>query len=266
MRILIKLLKDLLRKNKLNDTCSGGVGSFLLFNLVYAYFLYLKRDQNSDKKKLTYNISYFKKNDSKNFSKADKNSDNFSIRFNKKNQNIDSCDEDSYLILTDDDTNSHLSALNDGFNYNKFSYNDFACKDNLELETNYENDNFKENENQYTEDSIENNDNKNIYDNVGKLFIGFLRFYGFEFDYDKFGISNLDEGRFFLKSENIDMKYSDSMIWVENFTDKTHNISRGTKKFPIVLQYFKRIFYYLKTTEIESSDKKLVEHLANLVY
>ncbi len=29
--------------NNLNETSSGGVGSFLAFNLVYAYFLYLKR-------------------------------------------------------------------------------------------------------------------------------------------------------------------------------------------------------------------------------
>ena len=48
MRILIKLIKYILRMNHLNETCSGGVGSFLIFNLVYAYFLYLKRNEKGN--------------------------------------------------------------------------------------------------------------------------------------------------------------------------------------------------------------------------
>jgi len=46
MKIIIKLIKYILRINCLNETHSGGVGSFLIFNLVYAYFLYLKRISN----------------------------------------------------------------------------------------------------------------------------------------------------------------------------------------------------------------------------
>ena len=41
LRPVIMLTKYLLRINKLNDTFTGGIGSFLVFNMIYAYYQYL---------------------------------------------------------------------------------------------------------------------------------------------------------------------------------------------------------------------------------
>eukprot|EP00340_Litonotus_pictus_P011694 CAMPEP_0170535868 /NCGR_PEP_ID=MMETSP0209-20121228/101835_1 /TAXON_ID=665100 ORGANISM="Litonotus pictus, Strain P1" /NCGR_SAMPLE_ID=MMETSP0209 /ASSEMBLY_ACC=CAM_ASM_000301 /LENGTH=403 /DNA_ID=CAMNT_0010837175 /DNA_START=1613 /DNA_END=2824 /DNA_ORIENTATION=- len=45
MRKLIYVLKYFLRQRQLNDAYSGGVSSFLLFNLVYAFFCYYIKSQ-----------------------------------------------------------------------------------------------------------------------------------------------------------------------------------------------------------------------------
>lgn len=284
MRILIRLLKDLLRKNNLNDTCSGGVGSFLIFNLVYAYFLHLKRNYTKEKSQ---NSSKSLNNFINPTTENKNNSNNFSLKFNKAKTNYYSSDDDSYEILTDEGTNSNPLSSNSDVYFNdssiKFGNNGSKVNvNNEEFSGYFENKSSEEKDKMDLEDAKESqikiNDNNALnvgteekekeilYGNVGKLFLGFLKFYVFEFDYDKFGISNTGEGKFFLKKLNADMRYSDSIIWVENITDKTHNISRGTKKFPTVLGFFRSIYYNLKAKKPESLDNNLMEKIANLSY
>jgi len=285
MKVLIKLIKLLLRKINLNDTCTGGVGSFLVFNLVYAYFLYLKRSQKNQ------NPKAFESKKSQNLTKTNSSnsSNNFTLKFKENIKNYFSSDEDSYDVLTDDNSNSNFSQKNEEDLLNCSTKNSSFLKDmNLDFtEKNKRNGIIDNNDSDYFENecdsdhmeienygkSYKNNifikknltdENILLFGNLGDLFLGFLKFYVFKFDYNKFGISNINEGKFFVKSLNKDMKYSDSMIWVENFTDKTHNISRGTKKFPIVLNYFKKVFYYLKSKSSESLPKNLIEYLFNL--
>ena len=48
LRILIIFLKFFLKERELNDTYTGGLSSFCLFSLVYAFFLYFKKEYNED--------------------------------------------------------------------------------------------------------------------------------------------------------------------------------------------------------------------------
>ncbi len=56
IRPIIVLLKHLLRSNGLNDSFTGGMGSFLVFNIVYAYYQYL---HNSELIKHDFNLGSF---------------------------------------------------------------------------------------------------------------------------------------------------------------------------------------------------------------
>jgi len=287
MRVIIRLLKDLLRKNNLNDTCTGGVGSFLLFNLVYAYFLSLKRNYIKEK---SFN-SNKSQNNSINPQENLRSSNNFSLKFNKSKANRYSSDDDSYEILTDEGTNSKPVSSNGDLYFNDSShklgnnptksnpfdkeywgYFDNKCSEEKEDDVMDLEDKkgsrpkINKNYNTTIDMTSEEKENEILYGNVGKLFLGFLKFYVFEFDYEKNGISNRGEGKFFNKRQNTDMKYSDSIIWVENITDKTHNISRGTKKYHIVLNYFRNVYYNLKAQKPESMDKYLMERIANINY
>ena len=48
LRILIIFLKFFLKERELNDTYTGGLSSFSLFSLVYAFFLYFKKEYKED--------------------------------------------------------------------------------------------------------------------------------------------------------------------------------------------------------------------------
>ena len=113
--------------------------------------------------------------------------------------------------------------------------------------------------------STEEDENQFLYGNLGKLFMGLLKFY-IEFNYDTYGISNIGEGQLFLKTFNTDIEFSSSMIWVEDFTDKAVNISRGTRQFASVLIYFQKVYFTLQEQKPESMGKNFVEQIANLKF
>ncbi len=48
MKPIILLLKYFLRQKQLNQTYTGGISSFCLFSLVYAYILYLNKEKDNN--------------------------------------------------------------------------------------------------------------------------------------------------------------------------------------------------------------------------
>jgi non-canonical poly(A) RNA polymerase PAPD5/7 len=50
MRPIIYVLKYFLRQRKLNESYTGGISSFLLFNLLLAYVQYLSKENNFTEK------------------------------------------------------------------------------------------------------------------------------------------------------------------------------------------------------------------------
>jgi non-canonical poly(A) RNA polymerase PAPD5/7 len=127
---IIILLKFFLRQRDLNETFTGGISSFLLFNMVYAYLQYLLRDKNQSEEKMN----------------------------------------------------------------------------NM---------------------------------NLGSFLLGFLKFYGFEFNYKELGISIRDGGRFFKKYER-NYPYNDNLCF-ENFQEISIDIGRAAYQFPIVRELFQDV-------------------------
>jgi len=127
---IIILLKFFLRQRDLNETFTGGISSFLLFNMVYAFLQYLLRDKNESEEKLN----------------------------------------------------------------------------NM---------------------------------NLGSFLLGFLKFYGFEFNYKELGISIRDGGRFFKKYER-NYPYNDNLCF-ENFQDTSIDIGRAAYQYPVVRELFQDV-------------------------
>jgi len=50
MRPIIYVLKYFLRQRKLNESYTGGISSFLLFNLLLGYVQYLSKEEGLDRK------------------------------------------------------------------------------------------------------------------------------------------------------------------------------------------------------------------------
>lgn len=80
---------------------------------------------------------------------------------------------------------------------------------------------------------FKNNLYKERNTNLGTILIGFFQFYGFNFEYDKVGISNRFGG-FFYKRNN-----RKSLLSLENFQDPTQDIGRSCYKFNKVIECFK---------------------------
>ncbi len=77
--------------------------------------------------------------------------------------------------------------------------------------------------------------------NLGSFLLGCLKFYTEDFNYKDLGISLRKGGYFFRKDENIDIRYN-SLLCVENFLDKTHDIGKCNHKFEEVRNYFSDIY------------------------
>ena len=59
MRPLIYVLKYFLRQRKLNESYTGGISSFLLFNLLFAYIQYAQKENDSSMKTLGHLLTGF---------------------------------------------------------------------------------------------------------------------------------------------------------------------------------------------------------------
>lgn len=177
---IVLLMKFILKQKNLHEAYTGGIGSFVVFNMVYAYFLYL-------------------------------------IRINKLNVNS----KEPYSV----DENKEYSKLK----INK--YFDIRRIDKI--------------------------------NDLGTFFYGFLNFYGYEFDYENYGISNFRLGQIFAKSESKNF-YNNANLCILNFLDDNHNISSSSFKYQEIVSlmqsmvsflYEKQNFLFEDLKEYESPDE-----------
>ena len=145
---IIILLKFFLRQRDLNETFTGGVSSYLVFNMVYAYIQYLQRDKDESEEKI-----------------------------------------------------------------------------------------------------------KDM--NLGSFLIGFLKFYGYEFNYYELGISIRNGGKFFKK---YDTNYPpNENLCFENFQDASIDIGRAAYQFPQVRELFQDVL--CKFYKNKSNSESYLQHM-----
>ena len=80
---------------------------------------------------------------------------------------------------------------------------------------------------------FKNNLYKERNTNLGTLLIGFFQFYGFNFEYDKVGISNRFGGFFYKRNKG---KY---LLSLENFQDPNQDLGKSCFKFIKVIECFR---------------------------
>ncbi len=80
---------------------------------------------------------------------------------------------------------------------------------------------------------FKNNLYKERNTNLGTLLIGFFQFYGFNFEYDKVGISNRFGGFFYKRNKG---KY---LLSLENFQDPSQDLGKSCFKFIKVIECFR---------------------------
>lgn len=97
----------------------------------------------------------------------------------------------------------------------------------------------------------ENRKVMNQDENLGKLLVGFLQFYGFKFDDYNKGISLIKEGEFFLKAENKKLPYN-NLLCVENFQNVYMDIGKSAYQYPKIKDLFKCAYRSLLNTATNS--------------
>ena len=244
----IIILKILLKKNNLNEAHTGGMSSFLLFHLVYFFFVYkfnktniiknneniIDEDSDSDDDEEDEEIaSYDSNSDLKSIGKNKYiNSDGkiTTKAISSTEEDINSNDDDSNLVKNG--VSSSNSEEENKINYDGSSEEDEESDDDIILNnTNYNNDE-------------KNNDSEM---NIGNFLFLFLRFYGFEFDYENYGFSlnKNNFGSIFIKVERIDMDCSDT-ICVESIQDQGTDIGKNCYNYEKIVNLFKMTYNKIK--------------------
>ena len=254
------ILKILLKKFELNESSTGGMGSFLLFHLLYFFFIYkfkIKKSEEKneyspdfkvspekiisnnilDKKEIVnFDLNYDIKRDEKN--KGNENNIKIeNLTINEENKLKD----ESSLIKKENKTNDHNN------NYkNLGNNNDENSKDD---------DNINNNDNQKEK---ENDDN---YKDIGEFILSFLKFYGYEFDYINKGFSLNDNyfGKIFNKEERNDIKYNKNLC-VESIIEKGRDIGFPCYNYETIKNLFKAVYNKINS-EFEKNNCSIFQSL-----
>lgn len=101
--------------------------------------------------------------------------------------------------------------------------------------------------------------------NLGKLFIGFLKFYGEEFNYKELGISINDGGEFFKKWQRNFVNANNNggdFLCFENYQEPDMDLARGAYQYPKVTQLFREILYTLY--KVKSNSESYLTSFINI--
>lgn len=91
-----------------------------------------------------------------------------------------------------------------------------------------------------------------------------MNFFANEFDYENYGISNINQGNFFKKKEYSDVKLTKNLC-VINFLEPTSNIAKPVVKYHRVINLFKDILFNLKFVEKEKIKSGLLNKVLEKV-
>ena len=90
--------------------------------------------------------------------------------------------------------------------------------------------------------------NINYEMNIGNFIILFLKFYGYEFDYKKYGLSlnGNNCGTYYIKNERKDMKCSHT-ISAESIIERGKDVGENCYNYPIIIKLFKSAYNLIKS-------------------
>ena len=218
----IIILKILLTKFNLNESHSGGMNSYLLFHLVYFLLVHKFNKKNNDEKN-EYNPNNIISNE---------NDINNIKNIEEK--------EKAYSSKDKEDKNNNESSSN---SEEKKIYNDDKSNNNIII-----NNNYKEVEKKYEI-------------NLSVFIILFLKYYGYEFEYEKYGFSLNDNnfGNIFNKEERTDMEYSKT-ICVESIIEHGLDVGKSCFNYEKIVNLFKAAYNKIKL-EIENNTCSLLQSL-----
>ena len=92
---------------------------------------------------------------------------------------------------------------------------------------------------QYLQKMQTNNDDNSL--NLGELFIGFLEFYGFNFNHNKLGISLNYGGYIYDKEEKQNLTHKNNFLSIENFQDPSKDLGQNCHCYKKILDCFRQI-------------------------
>ena len=99
------------------------------------------------------------------------------------------------------------------------------------------------------DNSSENNfENEEIdFENIGNFIYLFLKFYGYEFDYKRFGLclNKNNFGNYYIKDERKDMECSKT-ISAESIIEKGKDVGLNCYNYPIIIKLFKEAYNIIK--------------------
>jgi non-canonical poly(A) RNA polymerase PAPD5/7 len=95
---------------------------------------------------------------------------------------------------------------------------------------------------------------------LGRFLMGFLHFFGEEFNFRDLGISLRKGGSFFLKSRNFKLARN-NLLCVENFQDEYHDIAKGTYRYEAIRSFFLGLFTRLSS---KPNSDSIIAPLINL--
>jgi non-canonical poly(A) RNA polymerase PAPD5/7 len=100
---------------------------------------------------------------------------------------------------------------------------------------------------------------RNIH-NLGQFFLGFLRFFGVEFNYKELGISINNGGYFFNKRQK--NFYSNDGLAFENYQDEELDIGKGAYQFVKIRQLFKELLQIIY--KVNNSSESYLVNIINI--
>jgi DNA polymerase sigma len=279
LKPIIIILKVLLKMNDLNEASSGGMSSFLLFHLVFFYYNKYKKEiieKNLFNQMINFNeeekeYKLLCEDISNNSNGNDINMELSSFDSNSNIKSINSYDNSTYssktVLSTFEEDNSNNSENNLTKNNSNGAQSKTTSKssnenDNLYLGNNNDSNIDYISESMYSTKS--SNKHEKINDEITNLcefLLSFLKFYGYEFDYENLGFS-INKNNFcttFFKIERTDMECGNGLC-VESLQDKGVNVGKICYNYRKIVNLFKETYEKIKI-EIKNNTCSILKSL-----
>jgi DNA polymerase sigma len=264
LKPVIIILKVLLKMNDLNEASCGGMSSFLLFHLVFFYYNKYKKEINE--KNLfnqMYNINEEEKeykllceDISNNSNGNDINMEVSSFDSNSNMKSINSYDNSTYSSKTvfstfeEDNSNNSDSIFpknNSSGIQSKTTSKSINDNDNIYIGNSDSNIDYISESMYSTKSSNKHEKSNDEIINLGEFLLSFLKFYGYDFDYENLGFS-INKNNFcttFFKIERTDMECGNGLC-VESLQDKSVNVGKICYNYSKIVSLFKEIYGKIK--------------------
>ena len=280
LKPIIIILKVLLKMNDLNEASSGGMSSFLLFHLVFFYYNKYKKEINEKNifnQMINFNFNQEEKeykllceDISNNSNGNDINMELSSFDSNSNLKSINSYDNSTYssktVLSTFDEDNSNNSENNLTKNNSNGAQSKTTSKcinenDNLYIGNNNDSNIDYISESMYSTKSSNKHEKSNDEINLSEFLLSFLKFYGYDFDYENLGFS-INKNNFcitFFKIERTDMECGNGLC-VESLQDKGVNVGKICYNYRKIVNLFKETYEKIKI-EIKNNTCSILKSL-----